>query len=43
MSLSEGDTAPDFELRDQDGDIVRLSGLRGRRAVLYRRGELPDE
>ena len=33
--LSSGDTAPDFELPDQDGNPVRLSGLRGQRVVLY--------
>ena len=33
--MNEGDTAPDFELPDQDGNRVRLSGLRGRRVVLY--------
>ena len=33
--LSEGDTAPDFELPDQDGNPVKLSELRGRRVVLY--------
>jgi thioredoxin-dependent peroxiredoxin len=33
--LNTGDTAPDFELPDQDGDPVRLSGLRGKRVVLY--------
>jgi peroxiredoxin len=31
MSVSEGDTAPDFELPDEDGNTVRLSGVRGRR------------
>jgi peroxiredoxin Q/BCP len=30
-----GDPAPDFELDDQDGSTVRLSGLRGRKIVLY--------
>jgi peroxiredoxin Q/BCP len=30
-----GDTAPEFELRDQDGDTVRLADLRGRTVVLY--------
>ena len=34
-NLSEGDTAPDFELPDQDGHPVRLSGLQGQRVVLY--------
>ena len=33
--MSEGDSAPDFELPDQDGNPVKLSGLRGRRVVLY--------
>ena len=35
MSVNEGDTAPDFELPDQEGNSVSLSGLRGRRVVLY--------
>jgi peroxiredoxin len=34
MPLSVGDEAPDFELRDQHGQVVRLSGLRGRKAAL---------
>ena len=33
--LEPGDQAPDFELPDQDGDPVRLSGLKGRTVVLY--------
>jgi thioredoxin-dependent peroxiredoxin len=33
--LKENDTAPDFALPDQDGNEVSLSGLRGRRVVLY--------
>jgi peroxiredoxin Q/BCP len=33
--MNEGDVAPDFELPDQDGNPVRLSGLRGRKVVLY--------
>ena len=33
--VEEGDTAPDFELPDQDGQPVRLSSLRGRTVVLY--------
>ena len=33
--LETGQTAPDFELPDQDGETVRLSDLRGCRVVLY--------
>jgi peroxiredoxin Q/BCP len=33
--ISQGDTAPDFELPDQDGNPVELSSLRGRPVVLY--------
>ena len=33
--ISEGDSAPDFELPNQDGEPVSLSGLRGRTVVLY--------
>jgi peroxiredoxin Q/BCP len=33
--MSEGETAPDFELPNQDGDPVKLSDLRGQRVVLY--------
>lgn len=33
--IQPGDTAPDFELPDQDGEPVRLSELRGRPVVLY--------
>ncbi len=34
-AVTEGDTAPDFELPDQDGNPVRLSSLRGKPVVLY--------
>ncbi|HYO38235.1 MAG TPA: peroxiredoxin [Nocardioidaceae bacterium] len=34
MSLGIGQPAPDFELRDQHGQSVRLSDFRGRRAVV---------
>jgi peroxiredoxin Q/BCP len=33
--IHEGDPAPDFELPDQAGQPVRLSGYRGKRVVLY--------
>ena len=33
--VSVGQTAPDFEARDQDGEPVRLSDMRGRTVVLY--------
>jgi peroxiredoxin Q/BCP len=33
--IDTGVPAPDFELPDQDGKPVTLSGLRGRRVVLY--------
>jgi peroxiredoxin Q/BCP len=33
--LSAGDNAPDFTLRDQDGNPVTLSDLRGRTVVVY--------
>ncbi|MDQ1423038.1 MAG: thioredoxin-dependent peroxiredoxin, partial [Acidimicrobiaceae bacterium] len=35
MSLKAGDPAPDFALPDQDGNTVDLSGLRGRKVLLY--------
>ena len=34
MAPSVGDEAPDFELKDQHGQTVRLSSLRGRKAAL---------
>ncbi|CAA9335559.1 MAG: Thiol peroxidase, Bcp-type [uncultured Nocardioidaceae bacterium] len=33
--LSPGDPAPDFTLTTDDGDEVTLSGLRGRRVIVY--------
>ena len=35
MALEIGSQAPDFTLRDQHGDPVSLSGLRGKTVVLY--------
>ncbi|MBW4489068.1 MAG: thioredoxin-dependent thiol peroxidase [Trichocoleus desertorum ATA4-8-CV12] len=35
MSLQLGDLAPDFSLLDTQGNLVRLSDLRGQRVVLY--------
>jgi peroxiredoxin Q/BCP len=33
--LHAGDKAPDFTLPDQNGDPVKLSGLKGQTIVLY--------
>jgi peroxiredoxin Q/BCP len=33
--LQANDQAPDFELPDQNGDLVRLSDLRGQTLILY--------
>ncbi len=33
--LKIGDKAPDFELRDTNGNLVRLSKLKGKEIVLY--------
>jgi peroxiredoxin Q/BCP len=33
--LKEGDEAPDFTAKDQNGNSVKLSDLRGARTVLY--------
>ena len=35
MPLKPGDNAPDFELPDQQGSPVRLSGFRGRKVLVY--------
>jgi peroxiredoxin Q/BCP len=35
MPLETGDKAPDFTLLDQSGDKVKLSGFRGRKALVY--------
>lgn len=33
--IEAGQKAPDFELRDQNGNTVRLSDFKGRKVVLY--------
>lgn len=33
--LKEGDKAPNFTAKDQDGNTVKLSDLKGKRVVLY--------
>src|SRR5215475_14437137 len=33
--LKEGDKAPNFSSKDQNGDTVRLSDLKGQKVVLY--------
>jgi peroxiredoxin Q/BCP len=33
--IKEGDAAPDFNVRDAEGNNVSLSGLRGQKVVLY--------
>ena len=33
--IDQGDDAPDFELPDEDGNPVKLSGLRGQPVVVY--------
>ena len=35
MTLAKGDKAPDFTTKDQDGKLVKLSDLRGKKVVLY--------
>jgi len=42
--LAKGDTAPDFELKDQMGKTVKLSEYRGRKVLLYfiQRRQPPD-
>ena len=35
MNLNIGDKAPDFNLKDQNGDDVSLSSLKGKRVILY--------
>src|SRR5262249_41719008 len=35
MAIKEGQPAPDFALKDQDGKVVRLSDFKGKPLVLY--------
>ncbi len=35
MAVEEGKKAPAFSLKDQDGNPVKLSGLAGKRVVLF--------
>ena len=35
LTLKEGDKAPDFSAKDQDGKIVSLSQYKGKKVVLY--------
>lgn len=35
MALDIGEQAPDFEARDQHGNLIRLSDFRGKKVVLY--------
>jgi peroxiredoxin Q/BCP len=35
MALKPGTKAPDFKTTDQDGNVVTLSGLKGKKVVLY--------
>jgi peroxiredoxin Q/BCP len=34
-TIAEGEPAPDFSLKDQNGRVVRLSQLRGRSVIIY--------
>lgn len=35
MELKAGDKAPDFNAKDQNGDIIQLSDFKGKKVVLY--------
>ena len=35
MKLEVGQSAPEFEVNDQDGNLVKLSDFRGKKVVLY--------
>src|SRR5688572_20239467 len=35
MVLKPGDKAPDFQVNDQDGNLVKLSDLKGKKVIVY--------
>ena len=35
MKLKVGDKAPEFEVKDQDGNTVKLADFKGKKVVLY--------
>lgn len=35
MKLAIGEKAPDFEQKDQDGNLVKLSDFKGKKVILY--------
>jgi peroxiredoxin Q/BCP len=35
ITLKPGDQAPDFQGKDQDGNVIKLSDLKGKKVVLY--------
>lgn len=35
ISLKPGDAAPNFESKDQDGNVIKLSDYKGKKVVLY--------
>ena len=35
IQLNAGDKAPDFELKDQDSNIIKLSKFKGKKVILY--------
>jgi len=35
MNIKAGDKAPDFEAKDQNGETIKLSDLKGKKVVLY--------
>jgi len=35
MNLKEGEKAPDFKGKDQNGEIIELSKLKGKKVILY--------